>query len=103
MAGVPKEAQGPKTRTVLFGRHVEGKAPVQWPIAVFVNSGEAKRFANSLKLLASAGKLAEVRALDPRMPIADGATHVPAVKYSALTLPYAPEASIGEDDEFEVA
>jgi hypothetical protein len=85
-------------KSILFARAADGKAVHQWPVAVFNEPAQAKSYAGMVKMAHSAGSDEMVKALDPAHKLDADGKPLTGVKWSIVTVPYAPTPSF-EDDE----
>lgn len=90
-----------KDKTILFARATEGKTVHQWPVAVFNTPVSARSFAAFLKLAQTSGNAELQLALDPAHRKSEDGAPLPGVKWSAVTVPYAPTPELAEDEAEE--
>lgn len=90
-------------KTILFARATDGKVTHQWPVAVFNQPAQAKSYAGMLKLAYSTGSAEAIKALDANAKKGADEKHLTGVKYSMVTVPYAPTPEFGDDDDDETA
>lgn len=86
-------------KTVLFCLGKDGSKATQWPVAVFNKPDEARSYATILRLAYRSGDLAAVKSLDPQARYKADGTLLADVKFSTLTLPYAPMPGMPDDDD----
>lgn len=88
-------------KTILFARALDGKVTHQWPVAVFNQPAQAKSYAGMLRLAYSTGSPEAIKALDPNAKKGADEKHLTGVKYSLVTVPYAPTPAFADEDDAE--
>lgn len=85
-------------KSILFARAVDGKVTHQWPVAVFNEPSQAKSYAGMIRMAHTANSPEMVKALDPQHKLDADGKPLEGVKWSIVTVPYAPTPKF-EDDE----
>lgn len=87
------------SKTILFGKVTHDRKIMQWPVAAFANTDDARAYAAFLRLAYRASDETSILALDPKRPQDDGGVSIKGVKWSLLTVPYAPQPAMDSDDD----
>lgn len=87
-----------KDKTILFANATHNKARHLWPVAVFNEPASAKSYATFLRLAYRSGDVGAIAALDPAAHKDDEGVPLKDVKWSMVTVPYAPMPTFDEDD-----
>lgn len=87
-----------RDKTILFARAVEGKAVHQWPVAVFNTPADARTYVAFLRLAQTSGNAELQLALDPAHRKGEDGAPLPDVKWSLVTVAYAPTPALADDE-----
>lgn len=86
------------TKTILFSRVPVGKGAVQHPVAVFSREADAKGYAVLINTAHKSGNVEMAKQLDAATHLNEDGTLTAGLKFSLVTVPYAPTlAESGED------
>lgn len=87
------------SKTILHTTGKDGAKVRQWPTAVFNDTKGAKAYAGFLRLAYKSGTADAVKALDPGVRLRENGDLLTEVKFSVLTVPYAPTPAMIEGEE----
>jgi len=85
------------SKVILFGKATYNKKLYQWPIAVFAKTDDARAYATFLRLAYRAKDEGAIAALDPSHAKTDDNAIIFDVKWSMVTVPYAPLPEMDTD------
>ena len=86
-------------KTILTSVTRHDKKVFTHPVAVFANPTDAKTYATFIRLALRAGDKDAMLKLDPQTVLDSDGNLAADVKWSLLTVPYAPSPDFGDDED----
>lgn len=86
-------------KTILTSTTRHDKKVYSHPVAVFANPTDAKTYATFIRLALRAGDKEAMLKLDPQSVLDADGNLAPDVKWSLLTVPYAPSPDFGDEED----
>lgn len=87
------------SKVILFGRATHERKVHQWPVAVFAKTDDARAYATFLRLAYRAKDEGAIAALDPGHAKTSDDKIIFEVKWSMVTVPYAPLPEMDADSD----
>ena len=87
-------------KTILYSRVTIDKRVHNHPIAVFANEADAAAYAMLIMTAHKSGNAEMAKQLDSKTALAEDGTLIPGIKFSRVTVPYAPTLATSGDDLF---
>lgn len=87
------------SKAILFSTARHDRKVFTHPVAVFGNDKDAKAYATFMRLAHRSSDADALIALDPKVTVDGDGKPVADIKWSIVTVPYAPSPDFGDEDD----